>query len=234
MRAQELVVGMVDHRPPQPWFGELTGSRGPVVGSRVMLGVDARTLAQWRRWMSGSLNASTGAARPEGATAAAADVPPAADGPELPVRSSGDARREGVAPVCRLRLTAALSGRGGGLATRSGRLLSCRRSVTGTRLSRRHRGGLHGVLAGREAARVASALGAGRPRVVARGVGTTVGAILGQGPAGVSTVGRDPRRYAGPPMVGVPRPQTAWPRPIRLPSLSRNQAARSPRPPLLG
>ena len=42
--------------------------------------------------------------------------------------TGGDARREGVAPVCRLRLTAASSGRGAGPATQSGRLLSCRRS----------------------------------------------------------------------------------------------------------
>jgi len=52
-----------------------------------------RALPQGERWMSGSLNASTGVARPEGATAAAADVPRAADGPELPVRSSRDGRR---------------------------------------------------------------------------------------------------------------------------------------------
>jgi hypothetical protein len=81
--------------------------------------------------MSGSLNASTGAARPDGATAAAADVPA-----QRMVRSrqcghhatGGEAPRpEGVAPVCRLTLTAALSGRGGGLATQSGWLLSGRR-----------------------------------------------------------------------------------------------------------
>jgi hypothetical protein len=33
VRAQESVVGGVDHRPPQPSFGELTGSRFAVVSS---------------------------------------------------------------------------------------------------------------------------------------------------------------------------------------------------------